>query len=76
MTKDHRDVVDPRRPHRFGVADEGIAAAMSGSWAESSQANIVAGTAAYWRSLRCAVPGCGRPRTDAIHGADEDGEAA
>ena len=75
MATGEKGSVDPRRPHRFRLADEGIAQVMSGSWVESSQANVIGGTAAYRRSLRCAVPGCGRPQTDPIHGADEGDEA-
>jgi hypothetical protein len=68
--------IDPRRPHPFQVADEGIAAVMSGSWTENSQANLVSGTAAYRRSLTCGLPGCGRPRSDDIHAVTEDRDLA
>lgn len=73
MTTDDDRAIDPRRPHPFRLADEGIAAALSGSWAENSQANVVGGTAAYQRSLACGVPGCGRARTDEIHATSDDG---
>ena len=76
MTTDTARPIDPRRPHPFRVADEGIAAAMSGTWAENSQGNVVAGTAAYRRSLACGIPGCGRPPTDEIHATPGGGDRA
>jgi hypothetical protein len=72
MTVGEDRPIDPRRPHPFRVADEGIAAVMSGSWSQNSQANLVGGTAAFRRSLTCGVPGCGRSRTDDIHATAED----
>ena len=76
MTTHDDRPIDPRRPHPFRVADEGIAAVMSGTWAENSQANVIGGTAAYRRSLVCGVPGCGRPQTDEIHATSDDADPA
>jgi hypothetical protein len=71
MTK--QDRADPRGPHRYWDTDDGLAAVMSGSAFESGQAaNVLGGTAAFLRSTRCGIPGCGRPRQDPIHSIGDD----
>jgi ribokinase len=73
MSDPERD--DPRRPHRFRVADDGIAAVMSGSgFGETIQDRLIGGTAASRRALVCGLPGCGRTRDDAIHAPPEDAD--
>jgi hypothetical protein len=69
-----RHAVDPNRAHQFvDTNDAGLAAfAIGGSEFEGSQIPMLAVTTGYLRSTRCAVPGCGKPRQDVIHGTPED----
>lgn len=72
-SRSKREAVDPAQPHEFAaVRDPGIAAVASGGGQLGyGSAGPAATTGAYQRSLRCAVPGCGRERSDPIHGVAE-----
>ena len=65
---------DPGRHPFRETSDPGIAAVASGGggFPMGHNVNAVAVTSAYQRSTRCAFPGCGRPRHDPVHEADED----
>ena len=65
---------DPNRPHPFRDTDDaGLAAFASGGaqW-QGNQTNSIAVTTGFLRATRCALPGCGKPRQDVIHGPVED----
>jgi len=68
------DAVDPNVAHPFrDTNDPGLGAfAIGGSKLEGSQVSMLAVTTGYLRATRCAVPGCGKPRQDVIHGPAED----
>jgi hypothetical protein len=70
---DRRDT-NPIRPHLFrDTNDPGVVAFAGGGFTETgSQINMLATTTSALRATRCALPGCGRPRPDPIHAADED----
>jgi hypothetical protein len=63
------------RPHPFVAAqDSGLAAVASGggfSRASGGQVDVVATTNRYQRMDGCAVPGCGKPASAAIHAPAE-----
>ncbi len=65
---------DAEQSHPFRETnDPGIAAfASGGSQYGGSQVNMLATTANYLRSTRCAVPGCGKERHDPIHRPADD----
>jgi hypothetical protein len=69
-----RTAIDPRLSHEFVETDDpGLGAAASGSAFRSTNApNVLAVTAAFLRSTRCALPGCGKERHDPIHTPGED----
>ena len=74
MAKLDRENTNPTRPHLFRETnDPGVVAFAGGGSTESgSQVNMLVTTTKALRASRCAVPGCGRPRADPIHAADED----
>jgi hypothetical protein len=74
MAKLDRESINPTRPHQFRETnDPGVVAFAGGGSTESgSQINMLVTTTSALRATRCAVPGCGRPRPDPIHAADED----
>ena len=71
--KQHRDSVDPRRPHEYRVkSDGGIGALTPLGGGMGRQVSDIASASAYTRTIYCGVPGCGKPRDDLIHApADE-----
>lgn len=64
----------PARPHAFSETnDPGVGAfASGGATASGSQVTMIATTTSSLRATRCALEGCGRPRQDPIHAAEED----
>ena len=72
-SRSKRDAVDPAQPHEFAaIHDAGIAAVASGGGQLGyGSAGPAATTGAYQRTLRCAIPGCGRARRDPIHSVAE-----
>jgi hypothetical protein len=63
--------VDPGKPHRFQqVDDAGMGAMAAGAGNRGSVQSAVGPVALadnYIRKSNCGVPGCGKPRYDAIH---------
>jgi hypothetical protein len=69
------DAVDANRTHPYvDTNDPGLGAGFAGggSGFSGSQVSMLAVTTGFMRATRCAVPGCGKPRQDVIHGAPED----
>ncbi|HET7828536.1 MAG TPA: hypothetical protein VFL03_03170 [Candidatus Limnocylindrales bacterium] len=64
-----KETVHPGKPHRFAAkADPGIASVASGGFMRDNEVTSLAVTSAYERDdRRCAVSGCGRPRSDDLH---------
>ena len=72
-SKDHANT-DPARPHAVRETnDPGVGAfASGGATASGSQVTMIATTTSSLRATRCTLAGCGRPRQDPIHAAEED----
>jgi hypothetical protein len=65
---------DPQRPHRFADRrDVSLSAFASGSGGRGPLENVgpVAMTNRFVETEGCAVPGCGRRRSDDIHAPEE-----
>ena len=64
--------VGPSAMHRFVEPDENrMGLAMSAGKPDLQMAPALALADASLRERRCAMKGCGKPRQDAIHGAEE-----